>query len=119
MFVLGVDSRLSGETREEAELARGRSRPSITLLATPDQAEQIAHAELLGDLRMVLRNSTDLGFAEVDGVDLDDLRRRLTRTPTVIRAAPSLPEPRCMELAVILGEERVVQLVDEHGVPCR
>jgi len=119
VFVLGVNSRMQKETAELAKEKRGSQKPSVTLLVTADQAEQIAHAENLGEIVLTLRNDLDVNFTPLAGVDIEDLRRRLevakvirTRTGTV-RATK-----KCTEVTIVQGDEKKVILVDESGVPC-
>jgi pilus assembly protein CpaB len=119
VFVLGVNSRMQKETAELAKEKRGNQKPSVTLLVTADQAEQIAHAENLGEIVLTLRNDLDVNFTPLAGVDIEDLRRKLevakvirTRTGTV-RATK-----KCTEVTIVQGDEKKVILVDEYGVPC-
>jgi pilus assembly protein CpaB len=120
VFVLGVNSRMKQETGEEAKEKRGSQRPSVTLLVTADQAEQIAHAENLGEIVLTLRNDLDVNFATLAGVDVDDLRSKLESAPKVIRrtAAVSAPKKQCHEFTVISGGDKKVILVDDQGIPC-
>ena len=121
VFVLGVNSRMKQETGEEAKEKRGSQKPSVTLLVTADQAEQIAHAENLGEIVLTLRNDLDVNFATLAGVDVDDLRSKLESAPKVIRraAAPAAAKKQCHEFTVIQGNEKKVILVDDQGIPCK
>ena len=119
VFVLGVNSRMKQETGEEAKEKRGSQKPSVTLLVTADQAEQIAHAENLGEIVLTLRNDLDVNFATLAGVDVDDLRSKLESAPKVIRrAAPAAAKKQCREFTVISGGDKKVILVDDQGIPC-
>ena len=120
VFVLGVNSRMQKETAELAKEKRGSQKPSVTLLVTADQAEQIAHAENLGEIVLTLRNDLDVNFTPLAGVDIEDLRRKLeiakvirTRTGTVMKATK-----KCTEVTIVQGDDKKVILVDENGVPC-
>ena len=121
VFVLGVNSRMQKETAEAAKEKRGSQKPSVTLLVTADQAEQIAHAENLGEIVLTLRNDLDVNFTPLAGVDIEDLRRRLevakvvrTRSGTVVQATK-----KCMETTIVQGDEKKVILVDPAtGIPC-
>jgi pilus assembly protein CpaB len=119
VFVLGVNSRMQKESREEASEKRGKQKPSVTLLVTADQAEQVAHAENMGEIRLSLRNDLDVNFASLPGVDVEDLRSKLEVKKPVRRApAPKKPEKKCREVSLITGGEKRVMLVDENGIPC-
>jgi pilus assembly protein CpaB len=122
VFVLGVNSRMKQEKAEVAEQKRGHQRPSVTLLVTADQAEQVAHAENLGDIRLTLRNDLDVNFTVLEGVDMTDLRRKI-ETKVVVRkvakkAVDTGPKKQCREFTQILGGQKKVMLVDENGIPC-
>jgi pilus assembly protein CpaB len=120
VFVLGVNSRMQKETAELAKEKRGSQKPSVTLLVTADQAEQIAHAENLGEIVLTLRNDLDVNYTPLAGVDISDLRRRLAAAKVVVR--PGQPRPvgiKCMETTLISGGERKTVLVDPvTGVLC-
>lgn len=121
VFVLGVNSRMQKETSEQAKEKRGSQKPSVTLLVTADQAEQIAHAENMGEIVLTLRNDLDVNFTPLVGVDIEDLRRKI-EAPKVERkrVATAAPKPvkKCTEVAIVSGGEKKVILVDENGIPC-
>jgi pilus assembly protein CpaB len=112
IFVLGVDARMGDETREQALDRRGKQRPTVTLLASPDQAEQLALAHTLGDLTLTLRNDGDV---DVDrdlggGVTVASLRQQLAPAKPVGRVR-SPPDPECAALKLITGTEaRMIEL---------
>lgn len=123
VFVLGVNSRMKQESSEDAEKKRGKNKPSVTLLVTADQAEQIAHAENLGEIVLTLRNDLDYNYMELEGVDVSDLRSKLVvkkevRPTRTVKAAPTAPKKQCREVSMIMGGEKRVMLVDENGIPC-
>lgn len=124
VFVLGVNSRMRQEQKEEAQKKRGSQKPSVTLLVTADQAEQIAHAENLGEITLTLRNDLDVSYTVLEGVDMGDLRRKIEVKPVVVRktarAAPApAPTRQCVEVKMVLGGVTKIQLVDPNtGVPC-
>ncbi len=111
VYVLGVDSRMGTEDAEQAERARGRHAPTVTLLVDPGDAERVAHAAALGELRLTLRNRTD------DGLWARPVARKEAPAPA---SAPAVgPEVvRCQEVWIYHGGKRIVLLVDEHGKPC-
>ncbi len=54
--VLAVESRIGQNTRANND----RSRPSVTLVMSPEQAEKLAHAMLKGQVTLSLRNDIDI-----------------------------------------------------------
>jgi pilus assembly protein CpaB len=118
VFVLGVNSRMQKETRDEAKARRGNQRPSVTLLVTADQAEQIAHAENMGEVVLTLRNDLDVVYTQLEGVDIDDLRRKIEVSKKPVRAAAKKVVKNCQEMKIISGGKTKVILVDASGVPC-
>lgn len=119
VFVLGVNSRMQKETRDEAKAMRGNQRPSVTLLVTADQAEQIAHAENMGEIVLTLRNDQDVNYSVLEGVDIDDLRIKLQVQNKVIRPTQKkAPSKKCREMSIIAGGQKKVILVDDNGIPC-
>ena len=116
IFVLGVNSRMHKESADEAREARGRQKPSVTLLVTADQAEEVAHAENMGEIVLSLRNDLDVNVSALTGVDVDDLRSKLAPQPVIVRRPK--PVKKCREMEIIAGGEKRILLVDEQGVPC-
>ena len=120
VFVLGVNSRMQKETSDQAKERRGNQKPSVTLLVSAGQAEQIAHAENMGEIVLTLRNDLDVNTVARDGgVDIDDLRSKLeikkVVRPTKAKAGPN---KRCKEFQIISGGNKKIILVDENGIPC-
>jgi pilus assembly protein CpaB len=109
IYVLAVDARRAGETAEQAAERRGRQRPSVTLLVNVEEAEQVAHAKHIGEVRLALRSGVDLGVVP----DLQGVTCGLRPCPTerIEWAAPAeSPDPECTEVKLIEGEEaRYVQ----------
>jgi pilus assembly protein CpaB len=117
VFVLGVNSRMRNESRDDAK-ARGRNRPSVTLLTTADQAEQVAHAENMGEVTLTLRNDLDVTYADLSGVDIDDLRSVVQKAaPKAVRKVQKTVK-KCREFKIVSGADSRTILVDENGVPC-
>ncbi len=124
VFVLGVNSRLAKESREEARDRRGSQKPSVTLLVTAEQSEQLAHAQGVGEVRLSLRNDLDVNYTTLEGgVDIEDLRRqlRLNADPATRRRAygggggtPGLAEPKTT-IEIIRGDEKSKLDVNADG----
>jgi len=117
--VLGVNSRMQRETKEEAQQIRGAQRPSVTLLVTADQAEQIAHAGNMGEIVLSLRTDLDVMDVQLHGVNIDDLRRQLAPTPQPVRQVVQHVKKNCHEFSMIAGGNKKTILVDDNGVPCQ
>jgi pilus assembly protein CpaB len=120
VFVLGVNSRMLKESSTDAKEKRGKQKPSVTLLVTADKAEQIAHAENMGEVILTLRNDLDVNMEQLPGVDVDDLRSKLEITKQPVR--PSIKKAKstkkCKEFQIISGGQKKIILVDEQGIPC-
>lgn len=87
VFVLGVNSRAQNDSAAEVA-ARGNNSPSVTFLVTPNQAEDIAYADELGDLSLTLRNVQDVVYTQLGGADLDTLLFRLAPKVEVQKIEP-------------------------------
>lgn len=117
VFVLGVNSRRQNELNEGKQAKRRRSRPSVTLLVTAEEAERVAYAENLGKVVLSLRNDLDVTrSSSLKGVDLNDLRRKIEKKKVVRRVRKA--KKKCREVSIIMGGKKVIQLVDDNGVPC-
>ena len=117
IFVLGVNSRASGETYETAKKRKGGK--GVTLLVTADQAEKIAHAERTGNITLTLRNDLDVTEQALAGVDMDDLRGKLEKPKVArVRAAPvaAAPKEETRGLVIIRGDKKTEVQVGADGV---
>jgi pilus assembly protein CpaB len=66
--VLAVNSRVGGGTS-----TAGKSKPSITVAVTPEQAERLTHAVAEGEVTLTLRNDIDVTHVETHGAFIDKL----------------------------------------------
>ena len=117
VFVLGVNSRMGSESRDEAK-KRGRQDPSVTLLTTAEQAEELAFAENQGELRLLLRNDLDVDQHELESVDISDLRKKL-EAKKVVRVR-TIPKKTAAEkpggvLKIIRGNTATEVKTDSNG----
>ncbi len=108
--------------------------PTVTLLATPEQAELLTLANSQGQIQLVLRNSSDEDIAETKGSDLVALygaKYEARQAPTTPRPAPRPvaapappppapvapppppPPPPAPEIVVFRGTQRTVEVVSE------
>lgn len=71
--VLAVNDRATGEDTARARPGGASLQPSVTLRVTPEQAEQVAHAERRGSIRLALRNIMDEEGVSLGSVGSDDL----------------------------------------------
>ncbi len=114
--------------------ARGQAMPSatVTLLATPEQAETLTLANSDTRIQLVLRNGSDQSIEKTPGRDLGELygergrkkpqdnnppapRRRERPVPTVVAAAPPPPPPPPDQIVVIRGTQKSVEVVGVGG----
>jgi pilus assembly protein CpaB len=114
VFVLGVNSRLGSESREDAK-KRGAQTPSVTLLVTAEQAESLAFSENQGELRLLLRNDLDVQQHELDSVDISDLRRKLEPKVKVRSRAPVKVEEPNSSVIIIRGDQTEDVKTDANG----
>jgi pilus assembly protein CpaB len=119
VFVLGVNSKAQNK---KMDASSGSSRPSVTLLVTAQQAEQVAHAESMGDLRLALRNDLDNNFVESQGADVKALlgilkkpepRRRARAKPAPAPAPEPEPE-KGPSVLIIQGDKTTTEEVVEE-----
>ena len=120
VFVLGVNSRMHRETWQEARDKRGNQDPSVTLLVTADQAEMLAHAQKMGQIRLTLRNDLDVNYQQLAGVDIDALRRKIQKarpkkSTGVPRVVPSSSAPKMGALKLIRGDKIEVKTISADG----
>ena len=115
VFVLGVNSRLGSESREDAK-RRGKQSPSVTLLTSADQAESLAFAENQGELRLLLRNDLDVDQHELESVGISDLRKKLEaqKTKVRVRQKPKV-EQSGTTVTIIKGNSATDIRTDENG----
>lgn len=120
VFVLGVNSR-SQDANMDGTATRGSTTPSVTLLVTAAQAEQVAHAERIGELRLSLRNDLDGNYVDSTGAGMDEILGMLkkkeaprTRTAAAKPAPAAAPEPETPSVLIISGsKERVEKVAGE------
>jgi pilus assembly protein CpaB len=123
MLVLSAGTTIQPDARGQAIQA-----PTITLLATPEQAETLTLAGNEGRLQLVLRNSSDQAVTKTNGryiselygagrrpakpVATNDAPRRPAPQPVVIAAAPvplPPPPPPPDQIIIIRGTTRSVE----------
>jgi pilus assembly protein CpaB len=96
MLVLSSGTTIQPDARGQAIQA-----PTITLLATPEQAETLTLAGAEGRLQLVLRNSSDQGVTKTTGSYISELYGS-TRRPNMKSAgsaAPAKPAPKPVVIA--------------------
>lgn len=92
MLVLSSGTTLQPDARGQAINA-----PTVTLLATPDQAETLTLANSDGHIQLILRNSTDATVETTPGRYVEELyssNRRKVAAKETTPAAPVAPRPR-------------------------
>jgi pilus assembly protein CpaB len=97
MLVLSAGQTLQPDARGQAINA-----PTVTLLATPDQAETLTLANSDGRIQLVLRNSSDTGIETTPGRYVDELYSTARHSVKPVPApapAPVAPRPKPVEIA--------------------
>jgi len=97
--------------------------PTVTLMGTPEEAETLTLANNRGQIQLVLRNSSDQAMAKTSGSYEPELYRghghrpepaphpRVRPEPKTTAIAPPPPPPAALEVVVIRGTQRTVQVV--------
>jgi len=95
MLVLASAQTLQPDARGQAIQA-----PTVTLLATPEQAETLTLANIDGRIQLVLRNSSDSATEKTAGRYVDELFGGSRRqAPAAAPAAAPKPKPKPVETA--------------------
>lgn len=91
MLVLSSGTTLQPDARGQAINA-----PTVTLLATPEQAETLTLANTDGHIQLILRNSTDSSVETTPGRYVEELYHGQRQKPAkeTTAAAPVAPRPR-------------------------
>lgn len=123
--VLAVNTRMVQDEPVESEKDKKKkkkktreSKPSVTLLVTPEQAEQVAHAERIGTITLALRNQEDSDFVEENGSivteDLLGLKEepKDDKKPVKKKPKPVVEQPT---LEIIRGGKKTEQGVNPDG----
>ncbi|MBS1875019.1 MAG: Flp pilus assembly protein CpaB [Acidobacteria bacterium] len=124
ILVLSAGQTMQPDTRGQAMPA-----PTVTLLATPEQAEILTLANSEGHIQLVLRNGSDQGIESPPGREVSELygakarrpqapqgaegtpRQRPVAVAVAPKAAPPPPPPPPDQVVVIRGNQRTVEVV--------
>ena len=113
LYVLGVNSRAQGDSVEDVS-ERGKQKPSVTLLVTMEQAEQIAYAHTLGEITLTMRNDLDREAIDTEGSSMADLRRRM-EVKKPIRTRGPKKKTETGTLTIIRGQDKEVRKTTTDG----
>jgi pilus assembly protein CpaB len=119
----------AGQTMQADNRGQAMPAPTVTLLATPDQAEILTLANQEGHIQLVLRNGSDQSIEKTSGREVAELygpkARRgraqgdaLPRTVrqnvdvAVAKPAPPPPPPPPDQVIVIRGNQKTVEIVN-------
>ena len=118
MLVLSAGQTIQADAKGQAIQA-----PTVTLLASPQQAEILTLANQEGHIQLVLRNGSDQSIEKTPGQNVAELygvksapttlaAPRVSRPPArqVVVAAPPVPPPN--QIVVIRGNKRTVEIVN-------
>src|SRR5579864_2873752 len=120
MLVLSAGTAMQPDARGQAIQA-----PTVTLLATPEQAETLTLANNEGRIQLVLRNGSDQTIEKTPGREVAELygeraarkkpveapARPRTRVVNVVATAPPPPPPPPDQIIVIRGTQKSVEVV--------
>ena len=132
MLVLAAAQTIQADARGQAIQA-----PTVTILATPDQAETLTLANSEGRIQLVLRNSSDQTIEATSGryaaelygnavkrtpapkVFGDDVikspsPRPVAPPPVAVAVAPPPPPPPPDQIIMIRGNARTVEVIPNH-----
>lgn len=119
MLVLSAGTAMQPDARGQAIQA-----PTVTLLATPEQAETLTLANNEGRIQLVLRNGSDQTIEKTPGREVAELfgahvshkkpveaPRPRPRVVNVVATAPPPPPPPPDQIVVIRGTQKSVEVV--------
>ena len=96
MLVLSAGQTLQPDARGQAMNA-----PTVTLLATPEQAETLTLANSDGKIQLILRNSSDTGVERPPGRYIDELYSGGARKPPAPAPVSSAPKSKPKPVEVV------------------
>jgi pilus assembly protein CpaB len=122
----------AGQTIQPDGRGQAINTPTVTLLATPEQAETLTLAGNEGRIQLVLRNSSDQAMEKTSGTDINALYSGRVRQapkqetprpkpvkarPVAVAAAPAPPPPPAPtpEIVVFRGNQRTVEVVPQKA----
>jgi pilus assembly protein CpaB len=117
----------AGQTMQPDSRGLAMPAPTVTLLATPDQAETLTLANSEGHIQLVLRNASDQTISATSGREVAELygtrghrsrtepqpkpRPKVEVAPAAPKPAPPPPPPPPDQIIVIRGNHRSVETV--------
>lgn len=120
----------AGQTIQPDARGQAINTPTVTLLATPDQAETLTLAGNSGSVQLVLRNGSDQAIEKTNGSTISELyggrakvkpvvserpRPRAKPVEVVAPLAPPPPPPPPPEVIMIRGNQKTVERVGQGG----
>jgi len=126
MYVLSAGTAIQPDARGQAMQAA-----TVTLLATPEQAETLTLANIEGRIQLVLRNGSDQTIEKTPGREIGELYgvrptkkkvadappppRPVRQQPVAAVTAPPPPPPPPDQIIVIRGTQKSVEVVSNGG----
>jgi len=98
MLVLLAGQALQPDSRGQAIQA-----PTVTLLATPDQAETLTLANIDGHIQLILRNSTDAEVEQTPGRYIEELYSANRKKPAPAPSEEPKPRPKPVQTAQVVA----------------
>lgn len=107
----------SGQVIEQAEDGQPIQVTVITVLVSPDEAEELVLASTRGRIQLALRNTLDVDSVSTEGARLNSLvpsQRRVVRSSAPRRATPP-PSTPTRQIEVWRGNQVETETLDEGG----
>ena len=106
MFVLAVNSRLRGESSDEAQRKRGKQSGNVIFLVTAKQAEEITEWSRTGTISFALRSDLDVNRTETSGADMNALLGIIKKKPPPRRVVKptQAPDPNATVRFIMGGD---------------
>ncbi len=107
----------SGQVIEQAENGEPIQVTVITVLVSPDEAEELVLASTRGRIQLALRNTLDVDSVSTEGARLNSLvpsQRRVVRSSAPRRATPP-PSTPTRQIEVWRGNQVETETLDEGG----
>ncbi|MBT3220107.1 MAG: Flp pilus assembly protein CpaB [Proteobacteria bacterium] len=106
MFVLAVNSRMRGESSDEATRKRGKQSGNVIFLVTAKQAEEITDWSRSGSLSFALRSDLDVKPIVTSGADMDALLGIIKKKSVPRRVVQPQPTPdHTSTVRFIMGQD--------------
>ncbi|HEY7473041.1 MAG TPA: Flp pilus assembly protein CpaB [Gemmatimonadota bacterium] len=108
VILQNVEALAAGQTTQPDAQGKPQTVPVITLLVTPEEAEDLTLAATQGQIQLALRGTLDQQNVTTDGSHVGGLVRGSQPQPTRRAAAPSKPATSGQQVITYNGSEKTV-----------